>query len=816
MISNYFKIAVRNIFKDKFYSFINILGLSIGITSCLLILLYITEELSFDKFHTDADRIYRVVVKARLGENELLEFVGTPPPMCEGFRNAIPEVEAIARLAPLAMLINHEGRFYNEDHLMYADSTFFDVFDYQLLQGNRKGSLTEPYSIVLTEEMAIKYFGTKALENGSVLGSMIKSRDDVFKITGIMENIPQNSHLRFDMLVSMSSFAEAQSPIWLKMNFLTYLKLREGVTPEDIDEKVTDIIIEKVGPQAVAYVKLPVELFQDRTAVKKTFQFIFQPISSIHLHSNMRGEIGTPGNLSYIYIFSAIAAFIIIIACINFMNLATARSSKRAMEIGVRKTLGSSKRKLVSQFMIESMLFTIIAMVIALGLTEAFRVPFSNISGKPVSLNVFEDPWILLLICSLTLIIGLLAGSYPSFYLTKYKPVDVMKGSLRSGMKSSWIRSFLVVFQFVISIGLIICTSLVYKQMTFINKKNLGFNKENVIIISNGYDLGNNMEVFKEEVMNLPEVQSASYTYSVPSEIFSSTLTKAEGDLEVDHQVFTNRADYEFLETMGMQLAAGRNFSRDFPSDSSSVLVNEAAVKVLGWSEGGVDNALGKYIEMMHGDVGSVRAKYKVIGVISDFNFESLKSEIRPVIVFLFRRAYRIAVKVNSDNIPATLNNLEAKWKSLTSDAPFEYSFLDQSFEKLYQAEQKLGQLFFIFTSMAIFIACLGLIGLAAYTAEQRTKEIGIRKIMGASVPHLFSMLNMEFIKLVVIALVISSPLAWYFMKAWLGSFVYKTEISVWPFLLAGFIAVFIAVITVGYQSIKAATANPVNSLRSE
>lgn len=816
MIRNYFKIAVRNLFKDKFYAFINILGLSIGITSCLLIVLYVSEELSYDKFHTDADRLYRVVVKARLSENELLEFVGTPPPMAEGFRNAIPEVEAITRLAPLGMLINHEGNFYNEDHLMYADSTFFDVFDYKLIQGNRKGSLTEPSSIILTEEMAIKYFGADALENGNILGSFIRSRADVFKITGIMENIPQNSHLRFDMLVSMSSFADANSPIWLNMNFLSYLKLKEGVTLADIDDKVTDIIIEKVAPQAIAYVKLPKELFNDRAATKKTFQFIFQPISSIHLYSNMRGEIGTPGNISYVYIFSAIAAFIIIIACINFMNLATARSSKRAMEVGVRKTLGSSKGKLVGQFMIESMFFSIIAMVIALGMTEAFRIPFSNIAGKSISINVFEDPWILMLIASLTIIIGLLAGSYPAFYLTKYKPVEVMKGSLRLGAKSSWFRSSLVIFQFVISIGLIICTSLVYKQMAFINSMNVGFNKENVIIISNGYDLGNNMAVFKQEIMKLPDVQSASYTYSIPSEIFSSTVTRAEGDLEVDHQVFTNRADYEFLETMGMELCAGRNFSRDLPSDSLSVLVNEAAIKALGWAEGEANDALGKYIEMMHGQVGDKRIKYKVIGVIKDFNFESLKSEIRPVIVFLFRRAYRIAVRVKSDNIPQTLNTLESKWKSLTSDAPFEYSFLDQSFEDLYQAEQKMGQLFGIFTSMAIFIACLGLIGLAAYTAEQRTKEIGIRKVMGASVPTLINMLNMEFIKLVLIAIIVASPIAWYLMSGWLGDFVYKTEIGIWPFILAACIAIFIAVITVGYQSFKAAVANPVNSLKSE
>jgi putative ABC transport system permease protein len=756
-----------------------------------------------------------VVAKARMNENEVLDFVGTPAPMAEEFKNAIPEIEAITRLHSLGMVFNQNENVYKEDHLMYADSTFFDVFDYKLLQGNRKGSLTEPNSIILTEDMAIKYFGVDALDNGSILGSFLKANGKVFKITGIIENIPGNTHLTFDMLVSMSTYPEALTTNWLSMNYFSYLKLREGVTIPDIEDKVTDIVVEKVAPQAMAYLKLPKEAFKDRASVNKTFHFIFQPVSSIHLYSHFRGEIGTPGNISYIYIFSAIAIFIIIIACINFMNLATARSSKRAMEVGVRKTLGSSKGKLVGQFMLESMFFSIIAMVIALGLTETFRIPFSNIAGKSISFNVFEDPWIFILIVGLTLIIGLLAGSYPAFYLTKYKPVEVMKGALRSGTKSSWFRSSMVVFQFVISISLIICTSLVYKQMDYISNLNVGFNKENVIVISNAWGLGNNMEAFKWELINHPDVQNASYTYCVPSKSFNSTVTKAEGDLETDHQIFTNRADYDFLETMGMETVSGRNFSRDMASDSSAVLVNEAAVKALGWSNGDPEEALGKYIEMMHGKLGS-RVKYNVIGVIKDFNYESLKSEIRPLAVFLFRKAYYLTVRIKSDNIPQTLNMLESKWKGMATDAPFEYSFLDQSFEKLYQAEQKLGQIFGIFTTMAIFIACLGLIGLAAYTAEQRTKEIGIRKVMGASIPNVLAMLNKEFIKLVAIAIIIASPIAWYLMQKWLSNFVYKTEIGVWPFIFAAVLAIVITMITVGYQSLKAALANPVNSLKTE
>jgi putative ABC transport system permease protein len=815
MLRNIFKITIRNLFKDKIYAFINILGLSIGITSCLLIVLYVSEELSYDTFHTDSDRIYRVVAKARMNENEVLDFVGTPAPMTDGFITAIPELEAVTRLQPLGMVFKHNENVYKENHLMYADSTFFDVFDYQLLQGNRKGSLTEPNSIILSEDMALKYFGVDALDNGSIVGSFLKANGKVFKITGITENIPGNTHLNFDMLVSMSTNNEALVTSWLNMNYFSYVKLREGVTIADIEDKVTDIVIEKVAPQAMAYLKMSKEAFKDRASVKKTFQFIFQPVSSIHLYSHFRGEIGSSGNISYIYIFTAIAVFIIIIACINFMNLSTARSSKRAMEVGVRKTLGSSKGKLVGQFMLESMFFSLIAMIIALGLTEIFRIPFGNIAGNTISFNVFEDLWIFILIVGLTLIIGVLAGSYPAFYLTKFKPVEVMKGALRSGTKSSWFRSSMVIFQFVISISLIICTSLVYKQMNYISNLNVGFNRENVIIIPNAWGLGNNMEAFKRELINHPDVQNASYTYCIPSKVFNSTLTKAEGDLEVDHQIFTNRADYDFLETMGMELVAGRNFSRDMASDSSAVLVNESAVKALGWSNGDPLEGLGKSIEMMHGNLGS-RVNYNVIGVIKDFNFESLKSEIRPLAVFLFRKAYYLTVRIKSDNIPQTLAMLESKWKGMAVEAPFEYSFLDQSFEDLYQAEQKLSQIFGIFTAMAIFIACLGLIGLAAYTAEQRTKEIGIRKVMGASIPNLINMLNMEFIKLVVIALFISVPLAWYFMHNWLDNFVYKTEMGLLPFIFAAVLAITITLLTVGYQSFKAALANPVNSLKTE
>ena len=814
MIRNYIKITLRNIIKDKFYSVINILGLSIGITACILILLYVSDELSFDKFHTDSERIYRVVAKARLSD-EVIEFVGTPAPMANEFKNAIPEVEASTRLVPLGMVFNQDGNFYKEDHLMYADSTFFDVFNYSLTQGERKGSLKEPNSLIMSEEMAIKYFGSEALENGNILGSSIIANGNLYEVTGIIGDIPTNTHLRFDMLVSMSSYKDALSTNWLNMHYFSYVKLKPGVTVSDIEDKVSDIVIEYAAPQASAFLHIPKEAFEGREAANGTFKFVFQPISWIHLNSHMRGEIGQSGNMSYIYIFSAIAAFIIILACINFMNLATARSARRALEVGVRKTLGSSSGKLVKQFMLESFFFTIIAMIISLGLVEAFRIPFGNIAGKKISFNVFENPQITLVILGLTIVIGLLAGSYPAFYLTKFKPVEVMKGAVINRKNSSWFRNSLVVFQFVISIGLIISTSLVYKQMHHISNMNLGYNRENVVIVPNAWALGNKMKSYKQELLRHPDIINGSFTYCIPSKAFNSTVTKAEGNLEVDHQIFTNRCDYDFIETMGMEIVAGRNYSRDMASDSTAVIVNESAVKMFGWSDNDPSQALGKFVEMMHGKLGN-RMRYNVIGVVKDFNFETLKSEVRPMAIFLFERAHYLTFKLKSNDLPLTLSKMEKSWQNITLDAPFEYFFLDQSFNELYQSEQKLGQIFSIFTSMAISIACLGLFGLAAFTAEQRTKEIGIRKVMGASSVYLVAMLNKQFVKLVAIALIISTPLSWYFMRSWLSNFAYKTEIGIWPFIMAAVLAFVITILTVGYQSFKAAHANPVNSLKSE
>ena len=816
MIRNYVKVAIRNLFKNSFYSFINIFGLSIGITACLLIFLYVNNELSYDKFHTDHKRIYRVTTRAKMSDTETINAGVSSAPLADRFRNDIEEIEAITRLYQLSRTIKHQEKVFSEGNMLYADSTFFDVFDFEVLQGDPNTMLDDPYSLVMTKETAIRYFGDQQVKNGTVLDQKILIGDDLYQITGILQNVPSNSHFTFDMLVSMSTNDDALNPIWLNMNYFTYLKLREGVNPNDLKDKLIEIIVANVVPQVIAYMNMPAEPLNDKANVSEFFEFSLQPITSIHLHSDLRGELGANSDISYIYIFSSIALFIIIIACINFMNLATARGSKRATEVGIRKTLGSLKYQLVRQFIIESIMFSVIAMIIALGLTEALKYPFSTITGVVLTINIFEQPWIIAVIIGVTLIVGVIAGSYPAFYLTRFKPVEVLKGSSKTGRKSSIFRNSLVVLQFAISIALIVCTTLVVKQMSFISNKNLGFDKENVIVIEKGKQLGKNAQPFKNELLSNSEVINLAYSQTIPSEMFNSTICTPEGEDGIDMQVFTNSIDYDFINTFKMEMLKGRNFSQDFPSDSSAVIINESAANKFGWiDENEDDNPIGKYIQMINADMGT-RSKYYIVGVVKDFNFESCKSPISANLMFLSPVENYISIRVKPGNVDGLLTDFESKWKKLAPDEPFQYSFLKQNFEDLYQSEQKMSQIFSVFTSIAIFIACLGLLGLAAFTAEQRTKEIGIRKAMGASVPSVVAMLNVEFIKLVGIAILIASPIAWYLMNSWLGNFVYKTEIGIWPFLLASFIAAFIAMLTVGYQSFKAALANPVNSLKSE
>jgi putative ABC transport system permease protein len=814
MIRNYIKIAFRNLLKDRFYSFLNILGLSIGITTSMLIILFISDEMSYDKFHDSAENIYRITTKGKLGDAEVMNLAVTGAPVAEGVKSSIPEVLSVTRLQPTSLIINHNEESLKEDKSLFADSTFFDVFSFPLIEGKKDKVLTDPFSIVMTEETAIRYFGLKGVERGEVIGQLLEAGDETYVVTGIAKNVPPNSHFDFDMLISMSTQPDANNPIWINMNYYTYVRMAEGTDPAGLEDKLRDLVRQFVIPQVIAYLRFPDLEYTDEL-LDQNFKYILQPIKDIHLRSNLYAELGAISDMQYIYIFSAIAVFIILIACINFMNLSTARSAKRAREVGIRKTLGSSKNPLRIQFMLESLLFIVLSMLIALGLTEAFRVPFNSLSGKSLTINIFQEPWILGLILGIIIVVTLIAGSYPAFYLTRFRPVDVLKGTLHSGSKGSLFRSFLVVFQFIISIGLIVSTILVFKQMHYIRNKNVGFEKENVIILRNGNYLGESNQVIKQQIMNLDGVESASFTTHVPSQLYWSSAHKAEGDMESDHIVFFSLVDYDYLETLKLTIHHGRFFSRDFPSDSSAIIINEAAAYVFGWTENDGKEAIGKYIEPIDPTSGD-RSRYEVIGVVSNFNFETLKSEVRPMVMYLNTSGPLLATRIKPGNPKEILASIRNIWMEQAPWAPFEYNFLDQQYDDMFDKEEKLGSIFSIFTALAIIIACLGLFGLAAYTAEQRTKEIGIRKAMGASTSNVVRMLNQEFTKLVLISFLIAIPVAWYFMNEWLKAFAYKTTIGIWPFLAAGFAAIMIAWLTVSYQSIRAARANPVDSLRNE
>jgi len=813
MLKNIFKVALRNLYKDKFYSFLNIIGLAIGIAASFLIVLYVVDELSYEQTFKDKERIYRVATAANFGDGQLTHVAASSAPLAGGFKNEIPEVESITRFQPISLNITEGDNFYKENKVFFADSTFFKVFSYEIIEGDPERILVEPNSLVLTRSMAIKYFGEEALNTGEVVGKILETDRGAFGITGILEDFKGNSHIEFDMLVSMSTNQDALNPVWISMNYFTYLKLIPDANPDKLEGKFRDMVIQYIVPQVVQYMSFPeTELTPER--VDESFRFYLQPLTDIYLKSNIYAEFSANSSIQYIYIFSAIAAFIIIIACINFMNLATARSTKRAKEVGIRKTLGSASNKITSQFMLESFIFVFIAMLIALGLTEAFRIPFNTLAAKSLSFNIFRNPWILYMIGGFTIVIGLLAGSYPAFYLTKFKPVDVLKGGVTSGKRNSAFRSILVILQFVISIGLIVSTLLVYKQMNYIQTRNLGFEKENVIVLKNASQMGEMAQPFKQLLESQSEVIKASFTTHVPSNTYWSTAYKTEDDEATDHILFYGFSDFEYDELMDFKMKQGRYFSRDYPSDSNAIVINEEAAFILGLSENNCKDAIGKTLETLNFD--GARIKIEIVGVVENYNFKSLHSPIEGMAIRLGSFGDNLAVRIHPGNLRTTISKFEQLWKEKIPSVPFEYSFLDEDYEQMFVKETRMSSMFTIFSILAIVIACMGLFGLAAYTAEQRTKEIGIRKAMGASSSNVVGLLTREFTKLVVISFVVATPLSWYLMKQWFSAFAYRTTMGVWPFILAGFLALLIAWFTVSYQSVKAAIANPVDSLRDE
>lgn len=807
MYKSFIIVAWRNFLKSKGYSTINILGLAIAMTAFMLIVLYVRHELSFDRFNVNADRIYRVNNEIKFGDNHI-NVAAAGASFASTAKADFPQIEATTRMhwhGSLLVKIGNER--LRQQNVAYADSTLFEVFSLPIIAGNAKTALNEPNTIVLTESVARKFFGTT-----DVLGKTLTVDDNkTRKVSAIIKDIPSNSHFRFECFIPMIEDARSNEDIWAGgQNYSTYLLLRPDADPEALSVELNKMMDRHLGPELKAIINKTVEEFRGQGDF---FLASLTPLPEIHLHSNRLGELYGSGKIEYVYMFSAIAIFILVIAVINFMNLATARSARRAREVGVRKVLGSMKSSLVQQFILESVLTCAAAMAIALAFAAVLLPQFNLLTGKSFGIEELYSPSTIGAFGALALIVGLLSGSYPAFYLSAFRPVAVLKGN-RHGTSRSLMRNTLVVFQFVASITLIAGTIVIYMQMDYIRKRDLGFNRDQLLIINNGWQVGNQIEPLKHGLLSLNGVQNLTVSGFLPvsylrtnNTFFRTPTLDITGAINVQEW----RVDDRYITTMGMHIVEGRDFSSDMASDSTAVILNESAANFLGSA-----GMVGKQLYTTDGVTEKSVMALHIIGIVKDFNFSTLREQVAPLALVFGKDQSSIVLKLNTADIQSVMNSVEAKWKSVVPELPFEYTFMDEDYNRQYEGEQQAGTLFTIFAGLSIFISCMGLFGLATFMAEQRTKEIGIRKVLGASVYGITSLLSRDFLRLVVLAVAMATPLAWYLISKWLEGFVYRIDVTWWVFPLAGFIAILIACCTVSYQSVRAAIANPVNSLRTE
>jgi len=805
MFINYFKTAWRNLAKHRTFSFINIAGLSIGISVCFIIMLYVQDELSFDRFNKNADRIVRVVFKANINGGKIFE-ANVMPPVSSAMKNDYPEVEDATRLwLAGAPKIVYKDKTFKNDELAFVDPNFFTIFTLPLLKGNAATALQQPNSIIISKEIAKKYFG-----NEDPIGKTLSLPDNnaVFKVTGMIDKVPVNSHFHFDLFASMTGQEDAKSDSWMGSNFFTYLLLKPGYDYKKLEAKLPAMVKKYMGPQIQQNMGISLDQFITKG---NKLGFALQPLTSIHLYSHSNHELSPSGNALYVYIFGAIAIFMLLIACINFINLSTASASRRAKEVGVRKVIGSGKIHLVKQFLTESSLLVFIALLISLVIIKLALPEFNNISGKKLILDF--NIKIIASFIALGIAVMLIAGMYPAFFLSSFKPISVLKGNFSNNNKTFGLRSSLVIFQFFISVGLIISTIVVWQQMKFIQNKKLGYDKEQLLTIPNSYVLGKNEQSYKQEMLADPRIVNATtsgYKPAGPSN-GGNALAYPEGHDNEIMRTTEYHVDEKYIPTFEMKMATGRNFSKDFATDSTAMIINETGAKAFGWNN---TTAIGKIIIRENSSRGR-NVPYHIIGVVKDFNFQSLHQPITPLLMTL-EPDFGLIFKVNTTDIQGLLSSMKKKWDSYNTGEPFTFTFMDDLYNKTYAAEEKTGTVLNIFAVLTILVACLGLFGLATFTAEQRTKEIGIRKVLGASVVQVTEMLSKDFIKLVGIACLIAFPLSYWAMNKWLQSFAYRINISWWIFVVAGLAALIIALATVSFQAIKAALSDPVKSLRSE
>ena len=796
MFNSYLKITFRNFKRQKAYSIINVTGLAVGMACCICILVYVHYELSYDRFHSNADNIYRLVMNGD-ASGRPFDVALSSGPIGSTLVKDFPEADNVVRFQRRDRIpVNYKNKQFFEDRIFWADETVFEVFTFPLINGNPETALKNPFSAVITKEIANRYFGHE-----DPLGKVLQfNRQEEYTITGVMKDVPENSHFAFDFLLSFETLLtsnQSQVQSWTHFTNYTYLLLKEETTPKELEKKIPALNEKHMGfsPKDIGW----------------NLIFTLQPLKSIHLHSNLQGEISGNSDIAYVYIFSSIAFLILFLACINFMNLATARSANRAKEVGLRKVLGAVRSKLIKQFLGESLIYSFISLFFAIILAE-FTLPFfSLLSGCPLEIRYAEMPWIIPGFICIALFVGLGAGIYPAFVLAGFQPSRVIKGGLDSFHQRKNFRNVLVVFQLALSTFLIIGTGIIFKQITFMKNERLGFEKEHIIVLQMlDRSVRRSIGTIKQELKGLTSVLNITASSHIPGwEGLAATHLPEGFSLEESQIMRVIHVDHDFLDTMGIELSSGRNFSTEFPSDfQESVLVNETAAKNFGW-----DEPLGKRIQEIYGK----KLTKTVIGVVKDFHMSSLHAPIEPMYINnSYPEIEAISLRISSENIAKQVDLIRSKWKEVVPLAPFDYFFLDESFDNQYRTEERLSRLFSNFSLLAIFIACLGLFGMACFSAEHRTKEIGIRKVLGASTSGLVVMLTKDLTKLFFIANLVAWPMVYLASRTWLQNFAYRTHVGLGIFVFSAILVLIVSLGTISYQAIKAAMTDPVDSLRYE
>ena len=802
MVRNYFITAFRNFKKNKSFSLINMAGLAIGLTCFVLMGLFVFDELSFDRYAQHAKSIYRVHVNVT-GNGDIAEYPNVDFAVGEGMKNAFPEIKSFARMSPATDFVKYGDQQFKESRMAFADSNFLQMFSIPLTTGSNKEALVQPNSMVISKSFARKYFGDlnpigKSLEVGL--------HHAVFQVTGVFDKFPDNSHIHLDAVLSLTTF-HIDNPTWSNLGYFTYILLDNQADVKKLQAKFPQLVARYVVPEVQH--DMGVSLAEAQKSVN-SIVFTLQPLTGIHLYSHTKYEIEPNGDIQYVYIFSALAFFILLLACVNFTNLSIARSATRAKEVGVRKVLGSGRAALIRQFLSESLLMSLCALLLAVVLTFTLLPYFNQLSGKQVEIAYFFNYRLVLALLVVLVLVGLISGIYPSFFLSSFNPIQVLKGSLSSGNRKNPLRSGLIIFQFFVSTALTISTLIVYQQLKFMENKNLGYDKNQVVFLPDGRLMGNKQDAFRQEILQDSRVLSASIARSVPGDdLMDGTEVHPVNENGNGTEIHMNiyHVDYDYVKTLGMKIRRGRYFSKDFGSDSSAVVINEAAERELGWDK---TNAVGRTL------IRSGQKKYTVVGVMEDFNYTSAKQKVAPLMMTLGGNYGGLVIKIKTDGVAGFLNELKAKWNSFNPQGPLSYIFLDEKFAALYSSELRTQQIFTAFAVIAILIAGLGLFGLSAYAIEQRTREIGIRKVLGASVQTILLLVSREFLLLVAIAFIASIPVTYWAMQNWLESYAYRIHIGSGTFVAAGLAAILIAAITISFQAGKAAWLNPVRSLRTE